>query len=319
MTHNIPLLLGEGRGEVCSMLRAMRYVKKFSFLLFFLAFPSIVFAYTLPGRPTGFVNDFAGMLSQETRSALEQEMRTFQEKTTHEISVVTIASLDGDYIENYAEKLFKEWGIGKKGADNGVLLLISRDDKKMRIEVGYGLEGALTDAESSQIIRNTLRPAFQQGNFSGGIREAVSEIERAIQEEVPIEQTTSSNRLSSGGIEFAFWMGAFILIWLSSVLGRTKSWWLGGVIGGAVGFVIGLLIIGFVAKILLWVIVLALAGLGFDFAVSKNYQTNKALGRRSSWWAGGGWGPGGGFGGGSGGFGGFGGGGSGGGGASGGW
>lgn len=277
-----------------------------------------VLAYTSPGTPTGFVNDFAGMLSMETRAQIEADIRSFQEKTSHEISVVTIPSLRDDYIENYAEKLFQEWGIGKKGADNGVLLLIARDEQKMRIEVGYGLEGALTDAESSQIIRNVLRPAFQSGDFDSGVRQAVAEIERAIQEEVPIEKTAGSSRLSSGGIEFAFWVGAFVLMWLSSVLGRTKSWWLGGVIGGAIGFVIGLLIIGFVAKILLWVVGLALAGLGFDFAVSKNYQKNKILGRRASWWAGGGWGPGGGFSGG-GGFGGFGGGGSGGGGSSGGW
>ncbi|MBI4281853.1 TPM domain-containing protein, partial [Candidatus Uhrbacteria bacterium] len=267
-------------------------MKKLFFLLFFLLLPSVIFAYTSPGTPVGFVNDFAGMMTVETRAQIEVDIRAFEQTTGHEISVMTIASLDGDYIENYAEKLFKEWGIGKKGADNGVLLLISRDDKKMRIEVGYGLEGALTDAESSQIIRNTLRPAFQRGDFSGGIREAVSEIERAIQEEVPIQREQSS-QFNGNTIEFLFFVGVVILLWLSSVLGRTKSWWLGGAIGGAVGFVIGLVIIGFVAKILLWVIGLALAGFGFDFAVSKNYQNNKLLGRRSSWWAGGGWGPGG--------------------------
>lgn len=282
-------------------------------------FATNVFAYTSPGTPSGFVNDFAGMLSQEMRVQVETDIRSFEQKTGHEISVVTVPSLDGDYIENYAEKLFKEWGIGKKGADNGVLLLISRDDKKMRIEVGYGLEGALTDAESSQIIRNVLRPAFQNGDFSGGIQQAVAEIERAIQEEVPIQTTRSSFRMNGSTIEFLFWIGVMILMWVSSILSRTKSWWLGGVIGAVVGLIVGAIILGFVLKMLWWVIGLALAGLGFDFAVSKNYQSNKTLGHRPSWWAGGGWGPGGGFGGGGGGFGGFGGGGSGGGGSSGGW
>lgn len=277
------------------------------------------YAYTSPGNPSGFVNDFAGMLSQEARAQIEQETRSFQEKKTHEISVVTVPSLGDDYIENYAEKLFKEWGIGKKGADNGVLLLISRDDKKMRIEVGYGLEGALTDAESSQIIRNTLRPAFQQGDFSGGIVQAVSEIERAIQEEVPIQTERSSFGLSEGVIEFLVWFGIVLLIWGVAIVERTKSWWLGGVIGGIVGLAIGLFVVGFILSIVWWVIGVALLGLGFDFLVSKNYQQSRLHGRRPSWWAGGGWGPGGGFGGGGGGFGGFGGGGSGGGGSSGGW
>lgn len=299
-----PFLKGD-RGGFCFV---------FLFLFFFLSLPA--FAYTSPGKPTGFVNDFAGMLSQETRGAIAKDIHVFQEKTSHEISVVTVASLDGDYIENYAEKLFKEWGIGKKDADNGVLLLIARDEKQMRIEVGYGLEGALTDAESSQIIRNTLRPAFQRGDFDGGIREAVAGIEQAIQEEVLIQSAKTSLRLSGSAIEFLFWMAIVAFMWLSSVLGRTKSWWLGGVIGGVVGFVIGLFIIGLFINVLWWVIGLALAGLGFDFAVSRNYQANKARGVRASWWAGGGWGPGGGFGGSGGGFGG---GGSGGGGSSGGW
>lgn len=298
----------------------MKHFSRFvcSIVVLIVAFPAI--AYISPGTPTGFVNDFAGMLSADVRAQIEQNIRSFEQTTGHEISVVTIPTLDGDYIENVAEKLFKEWGIGKKGADNGALLLIARDDRKMRIEVGYGLEGALTDAESSQIIRNTLRPAFQRSDFDGGVREAVSEIERAIQEEVPIQTEQSSFGLSRGVIEFFLWFGIVLLIWGAAILERTKSWWLGGVIGGIVGLVIGLFVVGFILNIVWWVIGVALLGLGFDFLVSKNYQQSRLHGRRPSWWAGGGWGPGGGFGGGGGGgFGGFGGGGSGGGGSSGGW
>src|SRR3989338_9234013 len=160
-TRNVaPSPLRRGKG--------VRLVVRVIFLFFCLFISSSVHAYTSPGIPTGFVNDFAGMVSAETRAQIDADIQAFEQKTGHEISVATVPSLGGDYIENYAEKLFKEWGIGKKGADNGVLLLISREDREMRIEVGYGLEGTLTDAESSQIIRNTLRPAFQQGDFDAG-------------------------------------------------------------------------------------------------------------------------------------------------------
>src|SRR3989344_5277330 len=114
--------------------------------LFFIITP--VFAYTSPGSPSGFVNDFAQMMSAGARAQLEQKLVQLEKDSTNEISVVTINNLDGDTIENFAVKLFQEWGIGKTKNDNGILLLIAKDDRKMRIEVGYGLEGALTDAQS---------------------------------------------------------------------------------------------------------------------------------------------------------------------------
>lgn len=288
------------------------------FLCFFVFLPAN--AYTSLEKPKGFVTQFFGLLSRGVHEQIEADLRAFEQKTGHEIAVVIIPSLDGDYIENYAEKLFKEWGIGKKGADNGVLLLIAYADKKMRIEVGYGLEGAFTDAEASQIIRNVLRPAFQSGDYDGGVQQAVREIERAIQEEVPIQSSLRSSKISSGVIEFFIWAGIVFFLWGGAILERTKSWWLGGIVGAIVGFIVGAILLGFVLKLLWWIIGVALAGLGFDYLVSKNYQKRKAMGRTASWWAGGGWGPGGGGGwGGGGGFGGFGGGGSGGGGSSGGW
>ncbi len=107
--------------------------------------PIFAFAYASPGKPTGFVNDFAKMLSAPEKSAIELKLANYKKQTGNEISVVTVASLDGDYIENFATQLFKEWGIGENGKDNGALLLISRDDRKARIEVGYGLEPYLPD------------------------------------------------------------------------------------------------------------------------------------------------------------------------------
>ena len=135
----------------------------------FLLIPFVVFAYQNPGIPTGFVNDFAEMLTAEQRQSLEKKINDFEKTTGNELSVVTVSGLGGDTIENFAVKLFEDWGIGKKNKDNGVLLLIARDERQFRIEVGYGLEGALTDARSFWITQNILRPAFQKGDYYGGI------------------------------------------------------------------------------------------------------------------------------------------------------
>lgn len=281
--------------------------------LFFILAP--VFAYFSPGSPSGFVNDYAGMMSGPAKQALEQKLVQFAKDTTNEISVVTINNLQGDTIDNFAVKLFEEWKIGKKDKDNGVLLLISKNDRQMRIEVGYGLEGALPDAICNDIIRNIMRPAFQKNDYDGGITGAVDKIIAATKGEyVPSEKpNTASWSLKS--IENLIALIFLFLLWLGSVLGRSKSWWAGGVIGAIIGVVLIFvfsLIIGVIA-----IIVLAPLGLLFDYLISKNYQKHKSAGTRFPWWIGG-FGGGKGFGG-SGGFDGFGGGGSGGGGSSGSW
>lgn len=269
----------------------------------------VVFGYANPGSPEGFVNDFAGLLNQEEKIAIETKLDSFEKESSNEIAIVTIASLEGDSIENFAVKLFEEWGIGKKDKDNGVLVLIAKEDRQMRIEVGYGLEGSLTDAQSYWIIKNVMTPAFVSDDFYSGIDGAVDSIIQAVKGEyVPSEDASDS------GFDNVNWFFLiFVLpIWLTSILARSKSWWLGGVIGAIIGFVIGLikgfLYIGFGA-----IGVFALLGLLFDFIVSKKYQKNRSQGGTPPWWMGGG-----GKGGGSH-FGGFGGGISGGGGASGRW
>lgn len=270
-------------------------------------------AYVNPGAPKGFVNDFAGMLAPQERTLLDAKLSSFALETKHEISVVTIPSLGGDTVENFAEKLFGNWGIGKAGADNGVLLLIARDDRKMRIEVGYGLEPVLTDALSSQIIRNILTPAFKTGDFYGGIDAATSEMIKAAQGEVVSVPNSGGNRNEEGSWGDWLWIILFAPIWLGSILGRSKSWWLGGVLGGVAGLVVGV-VYGFLYAGIIAVIFFIPLGLLFDYFVSNAYTRSVASGLRPPWWIGGGRGGHGG-----GGFGGFGGGSSGGGGASGGW
>lgn len=283
--------------------------------------PVSALAYTSPGVPTGLVNDFASVLSTDQKAALEQTLEANKQSTGNEIAVVTIPSLGGDTIENYAASLFKEWGIGQKGKDNGALLLIAIEDHQMRIEVGYGLEPALTDAISSRIIRNTLAPAFKQGDYNGGITAAVDQFIKVTGGDasaVPPEPDTSSrsawDRVQTYGI--LIFMVFTLIQWLLSAMARTRGWWLGGIFGVVVGLITMLFIT--VMHGLIVIAILAPLGILLDYVISKEYANSSSAGRKPSWWAGGSV-IGGTFGNGGGGFGGFGGGGSGGGGASGGW
>lgn len=283
------------------------------FLAILLLLPVVVLGYESPGSPTGFVNDYAALLSAEERSLLEEKLSAFQAKTGNEIVVVTVKSLEGDTIENFAEKLFKEWGIGKAKEDNGALLLIAKEDRAMRIEVGYGLEGQLTDILSSRLIREVLTPAFQKEEFFAGISSATDKMMQTLSGE-EVSLTDSSNSTTDfSGIGDLLFFGFFIFIsFLSSILGRSKSWWAGGVVGLVIAVILGFIFT--ITFALISAVVLVPLGLLFDYLVSKNYKNSVTDNRRPPWWLGGG-----GLGGGGRGFGGFGGGLSGGGGASGRW
>src|SRR5688572_18478827 len=126
------------------------------------------------------VHDEAQILSKETVDKLESRLIAYQDSTSNEIAILIISSLEGEPLETYSLRVVEKWALGKKAKDNGVLLLIVVDDHKMRIETGYGLEGVLTDAISSRIIRNTLAPNFRQNEFDEGVREGINAIIAAI-------------------------------------------------------------------------------------------------------------------------------------------
>jgi uncharacterized protein len=284
-------------------------------------------AYSSPGKPAGFVNDFAGILDSSQKANLETKINSFNATTSNEISVVTIKSLDGDTIENYTNKLFTEWGIGKSKKDNGVLLLISLGDKQMRIEPGYGLEGALPDITCNQIITKTMRPAFQAGDYYKGIDGAVDDIISATKGEYTADaaDTTDSSNNSSGSTDYfslIFWaifFGFSLLNALWRHLAKSRSWWEGGIFGLVIGLIVAAIFLRTLTYFIIIPIIGALFGFGSDYLVSRVLPKPKPPRRGGGggfWFGGGGSGFGGGGGGG---FGGFGGGSSGGGGASGGW
>ena len=133
---------------------------------------AIAVAAELP-KPTGPVSDFAGVLGDAAERELTELLRAVERGTTAELAVVTVTSLEGLSIEEYATRLFNAWGVGQAGKDNGVLVVVDPSSRSVRIEVGYGLEGILPDGLAGAIIRRDFEPAFEAGNFNEGILSGV--------------------------------------------------------------------------------------------------------------------------------------------------
>jgi len=125
---------------------------------------------------TGRIVDQANIIPAATRSALEQKLADLEAKSGIQLVVATVTSLDGEEIEPYANDLFRLWKLGEKTKNNGVLLLVAPTERRVRIEVGYGLEGTLTDALSKVIVANAIAPRFREGDFGGGISRGVEDI-----------------------------------------------------------------------------------------------------------------------------------------------
>ncbi|HOQ41393.1 MAG TPA: YgcG family protein [Smithellaceae bacterium] len=151
--------------------------KKFIFFVI-IAFALAVFPAFAIDVPflTGRVTDNAQILSDETRKAVTANLKAHEEKTTNQIAVLTVPTLEGVSIEEYAVTVFNTWKLGQKGKDNGVLLIVAPKDRKLRIEVGYGLEGTMTDGIAGSIIRNAITPFFKNNDYDRGIDEGVRAI-----------------------------------------------------------------------------------------------------------------------------------------------
>lgn len=125
---------------------------------------------------TGRVVDNAEILKADTRKRLAEALRQHEQRTTNQIAVLTVPTLQGESVEEYAVRVFERWKLGQKGKDNGVLVVVAPQDRRMRIEVGYGLEGALPDAIAARIVRNVMTPRFKEGDYDGGIAQGVEAI-----------------------------------------------------------------------------------------------------------------------------------------------
>lgn len=179
---------------------------------------------------SGRVVDDAGLLSRNERNRLSTFLESHENASTNQVVVVTLKTLGGRSIEEYGYQLGRHWGIGQEGEDNGALLIVAPNERKVRIEVGYGLEGTLTDAISSNIVNGIVLPAFKRGDVTGGIYEGAVAITEALggQYAMREQRSRSATPPMPSGVFLIF----FVAIFAMSALG-------GGGRGGRRGMLIG--------------------------------------------------------------------------------
>ncbi len=188
-------------------------MKKILIPILLLILVSVGLAQEEPDVPklTNYVNDFTGTLTREQIYKLEQSLRALDKKTSTQIVVLMIPTLNGYPLEMYSYDVAAKNKIGTKGNDNGILFLIVKNDKKMRIEVGYGLEGALPDALASSIIRNRVAPFFRKGEYYKGLISGLNAIVSAVQGEY-VNKDNREKDVDKGGHGFWFYVIFFILM-----------------------------------------------------------------------------------------------------------
>lgn len=195
-------------------------------LLLVLLFPVLAAALDVPAL-AGRVNDHANIIAPDARQRIEQKLAGLEQRTGVQIAVLTVPSLEGDSLEDFSLRVVEAWKLGQQGKDNGTLLLVAQQDRKMRIEVGYGLEPVLTDLETSLIQRDYIIPRFRNGDFSGGIEAGVDSLVQAVEGEVePLSEPQpvgGQGRRSGGGLGF-FLFALFFLGPFSLNAARSGSW-----------------------------------------------------------------------------------------------
>lgn len=164
-------------------------MRKICFLLIFLILPFLVYAQNIP-QPSGWVNDFAGVIGPEYKEKINALIEELQQKTTAEIAVVTVNSIAPYDEKEYARLLFDNWKPGKKGKDNGVLVLLAIKERRWRIETGYGVEGILPDGLCGEIGRNYMVPFLKQANYGEGLYRGMMKIAQVIGKDANIELNT---------------------------------------------------------------------------------------------------------------------------------
>jgi uncharacterized protein len=201
-------------------------------LLFGMVQPA--FALKVP-TSDGYVTDRAGMLSSGVEREIENILRSFEGSDSTQIVVLTIPTLEGEALDEYALRVAETWAVGQGDRDNGALLLVARDDRKIRIEVGYGLEGRLTDLLAGRIIDNEITPRFKQGDFDGGISAGVDAMVLAVRGEYQGTPPRSGEKKRSpfGLLLLLLFLGPGLLrLFLPHTRSRRSGIWFGGFGGG---------------------------------------------------------------------------------------
>lgn len=169
------------------------------------------------------VYDYAQLLSSSQEQRLNQKLIKYADTTSTQIVVVTIESLEGSEIQYYGAELAQKWGIGQKGKDNGLLILVSKNDRKVGIQTGYGLEGSLTDALSRRVIEYYITPEFKKGNFYAGLDQGTTAIIQILAGEFKGEPRSNSNGDEGKGIGFIIFVIILIILFISNRGGKGRG------------------------------------------------------------------------------------------------
>ena len=229
---------------------------------------SLLAAQTAVPPLTGHVIDQTGTLSVQQKSDLEQTLTAFEARKGSQLAVLIVASTQPEAIEPYALRVAEQWKLGRKKVDDGAILVVAKDDRALRIEVGYGLEGALNDATSKRIIDETIVPRFKQQDFHGGIQAGVAQIIRVVDGEVlPPPAAAERRSAPSGGMQqyapVLFILALVVGGVLRSVLGRLPGAVVtGGLVAAAAWFVVGATTVALLAGVIALVVTLLGGGLG---------------------------------------------------------
>jgi len=215
-------------------------MKKTSLLfLIFFVMGTFSFAANKWPAPQGYVNDLANVISADQSQTLEAFLTEVEQKTGAQIAVVTTPSVEGADIDGAAVDLFKTWGIGKKGKDDGILILASIQDHRVRIEVGYGLEAVITDGQSGSIIRQYMTPYFKQGDYGQGLTQGAAAVAQLIAagEGVTLDgQVAQPVSSGNGGYGTLIEIIIFVLFFLlTSILRGRRGFYGGSFYGGGWG------------------------------------------------------------------------------------
>ncbi len=253
------------------------------------------------------VTDLAQTLSPAEQQALEAKLADWEARTTNQLAVLIVPTTQPEPIEAYSIRVVEAWKLGRKGNDNGALFLLAKNDRKMRIEVGYGFEGTLTDVTSRRIIAEDVAPRFRDGKFAAGIDAGVDRIMKVVGEGKPLPPPSAGAKPKSGIGGFDFEAVAVVLFIAVPVIGALLRSMLGKLVGSAAGgalfgaaawFFVGSLAVAIVVAVVAFVIIIFSAGGG------GRPGRGGGLSSSGGGWGGGGSSGGGGFSGGGGSFGG---------------
>jgi uncharacterized protein len=240
---------------------------------------SVAAAQTFP-KPTGRVTDLAEVIDAATEAQIDQQLAALEQRTSSEVAVATVKSLDGMSVEEYANRLFKAWGVGQAKQDNGVLVLVAPNEREIRIEVGYGLEGVLPDGLAGEIIRQQFLPRFREDDYAGGIRTGVARVVEVVEKHQVLtpEELAKLNEESSDDVPAWIvipFLGMFVsigaLLFGAGISTKTGFPLVFGSLFGGMPLLMALAILPSVTALTLLPLSLVMSALGYR------------LGKRPSW------------------------------------